>query len=162
MAYHAAALRLKEKFYLCELHHVKRSQNSQADALAKLASALSLPPEGEVEIVVKDRRLFPSTINPQNGMTIYEVHQVEGEEITVSEEPDWRLPLIQKLSMGTVSEDRADRIRLLQREKLYRMVGDLLYKVEPEADGMMLFRCIFAKEARKVMKEVHAGLCGAH
>ena len=28
VAYHAAALRLKDKFYLCEIHHIKRSRNS--------------------------------------------------------------------------------------------------------------------------------------
>ena len=113
MAYHAVALRLKDKFYLCEIHHIKRSRNSQADALAKLAAALTLPPEGEMEIVVKDRRLLPNTIDPQNGLIIYEVNQAEEEEITVEEGLDWRIPFIQKFSMGVVLEGRADQIHLL-------------------------------------------------
>ena len=63
IAYHAAVMRLIDKFYFFKIDHVRRSQNSQADALAKLASALTLPMEGEIEIVIQDRKLIPSNID---------------------------------------------------------------------------------------------------
>ena len=69
IAYHAAVMRLIDKFYFFKIDHVRRSQNSQADALAKLASALTLPIEGEIEIVIRDKKLIPSNIDRQNGLT---------------------------------------------------------------------------------------------
>ena len=72
--YHAAALRLVDQFYLFKIDHIKRGRNSQPDALAKLAAALKLPPEGEMNITIRDRKLLPSVIDRQSDMTWYEVN----------------------------------------------------------------------------------------
>lgn len=62
-AYHELATKLTKKFYNIQLSHVTRGMKKHADALAKLATALTLPPAGELNISIKDRRLLPSTLD---------------------------------------------------------------------------------------------------
>jgi ribonuclease HI len=46
ISYHEKAISLLNHFPNIEVDHVARSKNSQADALAKLAASLTLPPQG--------------------------------------------------------------------------------------------------------------------
>lgn len=61
--YHTMVLNLMEKFAFIEVNHVPRRGNAEADALAKLAAALTLPLEGEANIRVEQRFLLPSMLD---------------------------------------------------------------------------------------------------
>jgi len=54
-----------ERFYLLEIGHVARGENAQADAFAKLASSLAVPPDGSLHIQVINQRQMPSMIEEE-------------------------------------------------------------------------------------------------
>nr|CAD1842580.1 unnamed protein product [Ananas comosus var. bracteatus] len=62
ISYHSLVLKLMEKFTSIDIQHIRRRDNTQADALAKLAAALSLPSDGVAVIRVEQRWLLPSVL----------------------------------------------------------------------------------------------------
>lgn len=54
--YHQLVLRLMVKFYFIEVKHINRGQNTQADALKKLASFLEVPQDASLNISVINGR----------------------------------------------------------------------------------------------------------
>jgi hypothetical protein len=87
--YHTAAQILIKKFEHIQLLHVPRSNNSSADALAKLAASLVLP-EGEPSLIkIEERWLLPAVLEltPQE----YEVHHIVA---NTSGDDDWRKPFL--------------------------------------------------------------------
>ena len=79
------------QFLQVEVNHVPRSKNNKADALAKLATSLTLPHEREIQITIGERHLLALALDrfdeaeETNVVSIFEVE----------EETDWRQPLIE-------------------------------------------------------------------
>lgn len=90
MNYYTIATQLAEYFYIFSIEHVKRRQNSQVDALAKLALVIKLPPTGKLEIVVKHWNLLPIFGMEETGMVICKSNAVEENRNNDLEKEDWR------------------------------------------------------------------------
>ena len=127
-----------------DLEHVPREQNQMADALATLSSMLkigegvSLPP---IEIVT-------------NEDPAYCLHVEQ-------EERPWYSDIREFLKNKSYPEGATDNDRrTLRRLSLkFFLDRDVLYKKNHDA---VLLRCVDAKEAQQIMKEVHDGICGTH
>ena len=91
--YLAVAEHLIKKFKNCKLTQISREQNSQADALANLGSALDTDKQISIPLLVLQ---WPATLE--------EAHH---EEVSAVKEGDtWMTPLIQYLENVTLPEDR--------------------------------------------------------
>lgn len=121
--YHALVLKLMERFAFIEVHHVPRRRNAEADALAKLAAALTLPSEGEADVRVEQRLLLPPMLD-----IVSDQLQATQAECSPVEHPDWRLPFIEYLKHGRLPDGPAKRIELRRRLPLYLLHNDILYR----------------------------------
>ena len=91
--YLAVAQRLIKRFKSCKLTQIPREQNSQADALANLGSALDTDGQMSIPLFVLQ---WPATLE--------ETHH---EEVSSIEEGGtWMTPLIQYLEDDILPEDR--------------------------------------------------------
>ena len=61
--YYLKAKHLMEQFVSADIDHIRRPENAQADALAKLASALTLPFGDSVNIRVEQRLVLPPVLD---------------------------------------------------------------------------------------------------
>ncbi|XP_070003102.1 uncharacterized protein [Nicotiana sylvestris] len=128
------------------IRYIPRFQNELADALATLASML--PYSGNVhidplEIQIQERRGYCNTI-----------------EIELDVQPwyhDIKYFLKTKEYPEKASGDQKRTIRRLASS--FFLSGEVLYKRTPDLN---LLRCVDAKEAKKIMNEVHSGVCGPH
>lgn len=99
--YHTVAQILMKKFEHIQLLHVPRSKNSSTDALAKLATALTLPEWEPAQVIIEERWILPAVLEliPQE----YEVHHV----VTNSTgDDDWRKPFLDYFNHGTLPDEQ--------------------------------------------------------
>ena len=135
---------LLTKFEKCELQHVPRSQNSHADALARLATAKHADFMGVVPIEVLP---IPSTESQDEIMAI------------VVAQDSWMNPLVEYLQDGKLPEGKLESRRLRTRAARYCIYDDKLYK---RGFSAPLLRCIDGLDCQVVLNEIHAGHCGNH
>ncbi|XP_019261758.1 PREDICTED: uncharacterized protein LOC109239622 [Nicotiana attenuata] len=151
--YHKYAQRLVSWLGEVTIKHVQRKENKRADALAALASTLSLP--DQTQVVVCQRWVVP----PPND---YEEEESEVEHIASVLEveiEDWRQPLIDYLCYGILPENprRKTKIRRIPPRFLY--YKNTLYR--RSFDGVLL-RCLGTDESLQALQEAHSGVCGEH
>jgi hypothetical protein len=72
---------------------------------------------------------------------------------------DWRTEIISFLQGNRLSDDEAYNNRMEARTKPYVIIEGELYKYGVCSP---LLKCLSRNEGQELMKEVHAGLCGAH
>ncbi|XP_022158215.1 uncharacterized protein LOC111024751 [Momordica charantia] len=122
---------------------VPRSENSNADALALLASAYEtdLPRTVPVEILVESS-----------------IDQPEIMDIT-SARPTWMDPIKDFLVNGSIPADPSQARKLRRQAAHYLMQEGKLFK---RGYSLPLLRCLDPEEARYVMREIHEGVCGNH
>ncbi|XP_057770207.1 uncharacterized protein LOC130990022 [Salvia miltiorrhiza] len=137
-----------------EIEHVPRSENKQADALAKLASTIAMI-SGEIQIPVCERWVIPPIFKEEKCEEI-ESHLVEVFEI---EEEDWRQLLVDYLKYDKLPNDPRRRVDIRRRATRFIFFKGTLYR--RSFDGVFL-RCLSSEEAAKAMEEAHSGICGAH
>ncbi|XP_059306232.1 uncharacterized protein LOC132057622 [Lycium ferocissimum] len=137
---------LCKRFIKVEFKHVPRAQNEFADALATLSSMIQDPDKSYID---------PIKVN---------VHDQQAYCFHVDEEPDgepWYYDIKKYLKAG----DYPEGITSVQKRTLRRLAnhfflnGEILYRRTPD---LGLLRCVDAKEAVKLIEEVHGGTCGPH
>ncbi|XP_060179912.1 uncharacterized protein LOC132609777 [Lycium barbarum] len=137
---------LCKRFIKVEFKHVPRTQNEFADALATLSSMIQHPDKNRID---------PIKIN---------VHDQHAHCFYVDEEPDgepWYYDINKYLKTG----DYPEGVTSVQKKTLRRLAnhfflsGEILYRRTPE---LGLLRCVDAKEAARLIEEVHGGTCGPH
>ncbi|XP_070056828.1 uncharacterized protein [Nicotiana tomentosiformis] len=93
---------LIERFNHVFLNHIPRENNCMADALANLATTMTLGKNESTKVHVYDRWFIPRLLDLQ----INEIHHTP---VRVIEEEDWRQPLIEYLEHGMLPEDLRQR-----------------------------------------------------
>src|SRR5947207_235401 len=74
--------------------------------------------------------------------------------------PEWTTLYLKYLLNDELPEDRAEAERIARRSRRYVMVGgEELYHRNTSG---MLMRCISKKDGRKLLKEIHSGICENH
>ncbi|KAI5352093.1 hypothetical protein L3X38_004984 [Prunus dulcis] len=141
-AYLSTTHQLLQSFRAYEIRQIPRSENSHADALARLASAINdkIGRNVPVEILAQ-----PST--------------VASEACAVRYEDTWMSPIYAYLTNGTLPEDKAQARKLRYRSVRYTIINDVLYK---RGYTTPYLKCLTAEQGDYVLREIHNGVCGDH
>ncbi|XP_070010179.1 uncharacterized protein [Nicotiana sylvestris] len=137
---------LSKRFKSVEFRYIPHFHNELADALATLASMLPYPGNLHIdplEIQIRERHGYCNTVEAEPDVQPW-YHDIK-RFLKTKEYPD------------QASGDQKRTIRRLVSG--FFSSGEVLYKRTPDLN---LLRCVDAEEARKIMSEVHAGVCGPH
>ncbi|CAL8993565.1 unnamed protein product [Prunus brigantina] len=141
-AYLSAAHLLLQKFRAYEIRQIPRSENSHANALSRLASAIN----------DKIGRKVPVEILSQPSTTITEV-------CTVRYEDTWMSPIYAFLTNGTLPTDKSQARKIRYRSARYTIINDVLYK---RGYTTPYLKCLTKEQGDYILREVHSGVCGDH
>ena len=135
---------LLKKFVLVQVKHVPRAENSQADALAKLAtvSQEDLGRSTPVEYLAEP------FINPY-GVVVAPVESV----------PSWMDPIWNYIIDGSLPDDPKEAAKIRARSARFTNHKGSLYK---RGFFTPFLKCIAGEDTRYVLREVHEGICGNH
>jgi ribonuclease HI len=140
-----AVRRLEASFEGFSIKNIPRGENEHADLLAKSAAqGLPLPSEVFFETIKA-----PSIeLKERAVLTISPIHS-----------EDWRTEIISFLEGNCLSDDEAYNKRMEARTRPYVIIEGESYK---HGVCSPLLKCLSRNEGQELMKEIHAGLCGAH
>ncbi|XP_070052560.1 uncharacterized protein [Nicotiana tomentosiformis] len=137
---------LIKRFTKIEFKHVSRVQNEFADALAALSSMIQHPDKNFIDLVLIG-------IHKQ---TTYYAH--------VKEESDgnpWFHDIKEYLAKGEYPKHstHTQKSTLRRLDNHFFQSGGILYRRTPDFG---LLRCVDAKEASRLLEEIHVGTCGPY
>ena len=135
---------LLKKFIRVQVKHVPRAENSQVDALAKLATA-SQEDLG---------RLIPVEHLPEPSVSID-----NGEVSPVMSEPSWMDPIWDYLVDGTLPSNPKEASKLKARSTRFTVHRGTLYK---RGFSTPILKFVGKEDANYVLREVHDGIYGNH
>jgi hypothetical protein len=140
-----AVRRLEASFEGFSVKNIPRGENEHANLLAKSA-AQGLPLPSEV---------FFETIKAPS------IELMERAVLTISlvHSEGWRTEIISFLQGNCLSDDEAYNKGMEARTRPYVIIEGELYK---HGVCSPLLKCLSRNEGQELMKELHAGLCGAH
>ncbi|MCR2847796.1 reverse transcriptase-like protein [Weizmannia coagulans] len=147
-SYHIYLEDLVSRFDNLTYTHLPREQNRFADALATLASMIDLPLDTVVRPLLVERRTAPAFC-----------HMIG--DPGFEDGLPWYHSIFDFLRSGSYPEAASakDRRELRQLASHFVICGDRLYR--RSTDGILL-RCLGRDESDRVMRDVHAGVCGPH
>ncbi|XP_024177908.1 uncharacterized protein LOC112183806 [Rosa chinensis] len=135
--------------YRCGFGVYSSKGNFTANELAQLATAITLKYGVRERILKVERRTLPSWLarpDPPDEPTVAALDPID---------VDWRIPLIAYFTQSNPTADRKTHFLALN----YFLRGDeLRRRGEDDID----FRCVYGREVKRLMREVHEGVCGAH
>ena len=135
---------LLKKSVRVQVRYVPRAENSQADALAKLATAL----QDDLDRLIPVKHLPEPSININN------------EEIfPVMTASSWMDPIWDYSLKGTNPSDQNEASKLRARSARFALLRGTLYK---RGFSTPLLKCIGKEDVNYVLREVHEGICGNH
>ena len=135
---------LLKKFIRVQVKYVPRAENSRADALAKLATALQ---EHLMRLILVVHLQEPSI-------------SIDNREVShVMSEPSWMDPIWDYLVEGTLPSDQKEASKLRARSARFTVHLGTLYK---RGFSMPILKYIGKEDANYILKEVHEGICGNH
>jgi hypothetical protein len=140
-----AVRRLEASFEGFSVKNIPRGENEHADLLAKSAAhGLPLPSE-----------VFFETIKAPS------VELMERAVLTISlvHSEDWTTEIVSFLQGNFLLDDEGYNKRMEARIRAYVIIEGELYK-----HGVFspFLKCLSRTKGQELMKEIHAGLCGAH
>ena len=146
--YHAYLDLLVARFDELRYIHLPRAENQFSDALATLASVVEIPAGVTVRPLMIETRSAPAYC--------CFIGDIENQD-----ELPWYHDIYQFLSCGAYPKTATpkDRRALRQLATIFSICGDALYR--RSLDGLLLL-CLDRASADRVMREVHAGVCGPH
>ncbi|CAN1313709.1 Transposon Tf2-6 polyprotein [Linum perenne] len=134
-------------FETTEIHQVAREDNVHADALSKLATALSF----------------------EDGRMITVDNEKEGECMVISDQAnttppaalptDWRAPIRTFIETDSLPADRALATKVRRRAARCILLDGEMYR---KSSAGPYLRCLNDKEASFTLREIHQGVCGMH
>jgi hypothetical protein len=160
---------LEGTFNGCEVSHISRASNEEADNLANIGSQCLPIPLGvfwEEIIEMSIKNIKPSTTEEQGQ------HQATGsgagkpgkgctaepEEVMMIEET-WMQPYLAYMINKALPEDTVEAKRIIRRSKAFVVLQGKLYK---KSITGVLQQCVTPHEGQEILKDIHAGVCGHH
>ncbi|CAL8992690.1 unnamed protein product [Prunus brigantina] len=146
MHYHALGRQTIEDLDEVILTHLPREHNSQANAMAQLASGVQIS-EGLPEELFK--------VEKQSLSSVFE-RGISPEVMVLTVTPDdWRHEIVSYLK--ALNGPHSQQVR--QRARYYVIRDEILFRISFDD---LLMKCLGKKEQLIAMTEVHEGICGAH
>lgn len=142
-AYLARAKLLLSKFSSYEVTQIPRAQNERADKLARLTSSIDSNIERSIPIEYLDE---PSI---KEDLEILQVDHV----------PSWMEPIFNYLIKEELPDNPLEAKKIKYRATRYLIINGSLYK---RGYSTPYLRCVTLEDGRKVLKDIHEGICGNH
>jgi hypothetical protein len=155
MAYKNLYHYLEGTFDGCEVSHISRNSNEEADTLANIGSQCLPVPSGVFweEIVERSIKSGKNSTTPAgSGAT------AEPEEVMMIEET-WMQPYLAYIINKKLPEGVVEAKRITRRSKAFVVLEGKLYK---RSITGVLQRCVTPQEGQAIMKDIHGGVCGHH
>jgi hypothetical protein len=171
IAYRAMYDKLEGEFEGCEVTHIGRESNKEADNLANVGSrCLPIPPGVFFEeIFERSVKIKPATdpalatrpgARPVNTAPTAGAADVPKDAATVMlVEATWTRPYLAYLTRGELPEDPIHRRQVMRRSKAFTIINGELYK---RSTTGVLQRCIAQEDGIALLWEIHEGTCGHH
>ena len=135
---------LLKKFALVQVKHVPRTENSRADALAKLATTLQEDLSGSTPVEY--------LAEPSIDLCDVVVAPVESQ-------PSWMDPIWDYIIDGSLPDDPKEAAKIRTRSARFTNHKGSLYK---RGFFTPILKCIAGKDTEYMLREVHEGICGNH
>jgi hypothetical protein len=157
---------LEGTFDGCEVSHVSRASNEEADTLANIGSQCLPIPQGVfweeiIERSIKSNKTSTTEEQAQHqatGSGAGKGSTAEPEEVMMIEET-WMQPYLAYMINKMLHIDTVEAKRIIRRSKAFVMSQGKLYK---KSITGVLQRCITPQEGQEILKDIHAGVCGHH
>ncbi|XP_020410598.1 uncharacterized protein LOC109946620 [Prunus persica] len=141
-AYLQHARHLLATFHAHSINQVPLSENSHADALARLASALEQGIGRHIHIEFLDQLSTQALLI-----------------CTIDHSTTWIDPILQFLQNQTLPANSAEARRVRHRSARYLIINGSLYK---RGFSLPYLRCLTPDEGHYVLPEIREGICGNH
>jgi hypothetical protein len=157
---------LEGTFDGCEVSHVSKASNEEADNLANIGSQCLPVPQGvfQEEIIERSiKNIITSTIEEQvqhqaTGPGAGKASTTEPEEVMMIEKT-WIQPYLAYMINKALPEDPVEAKRIIRRSKAFVVLQGKLYK---KSITGILQRCVIPQEGQEILKDIHVGVCGHH
>jgi hypothetical protein len=171
IAYCAMYDKLEGGFEGCEVMHIGRESNEEADSLANIGSkCLPIPPgiffEEIFERSVKIKPAIDPALATRSGANQPSSTPTAGAEDLSKEtatvmliEAVWTKPYLAYLMRGELPEDPIHRRQIVRRSKAFTIINGELYK---RSTTGVLQRCIAPEDGIALLQDIHEGTCGHH
>jgi ribonuclease HI len=158
--YHDLYNIMEGSFEGCELRHIGRESNEEADKLANIASTKAPIPPGvffeRLEHRSIDKR--PSSSAPATGKGNIPSTKDPPVEVLLIE-PTWTQPFLAYILRNELPKDTNESRRIIRRAKSYTIINGELYKRNTSG---IFQRCIAFEDGKDLLRDIHAGTCGHH
>lgn len=148
MLYLNVVKKLVTFFEIFSIKQVPRDDNSEADALANLGSALRIPGDVKIPII---HIVIPAIDHDQE---ILSTNDAEKEDDTKS----WTYPIKKYLQDGSIPTNQNPKAFRMKVSR-FTVIKNTLYR--HSLAGPYL-RCLEESEAHEVLRDIHEGDCGNH
>jgi hypothetical protein len=160
---------LEGTFDGCEVSHVSRASNEEADNLGNIESqCMPIPPgvfwEEIIERSTKHNKTL-TTGEPGQHPTIGSEagkpgagSTAEPEEVMMIKETCMQ-PYFAYMINKALPKDTMEAKRIIRRSKAFIVLQGKLYK---KSITGILQRCVTLQEGQEILKDIHAGVCGHH
>jgi hypothetical protein len=171
IAYRAMYDKLEGEFEGCEVTHIGRESNEEADNLANVGSrCLPIPPgvffKEIFERSVKIKPVTDPALTTRSGARQASTAPAIGAEDLPKDadtvmlvEATWTKPYLAYLMRGELPEDPIHRRQVMRRSKAFTIINGELYK---RSTTGVLQRCIAQEDGIALLREIHEGICGHH
>jgi hypothetical protein len=123
----------------------KRSKNTEADELAKVAAR---------KAALKPDVFFQTIKDPS-----VKIVQPEPRMVNIIEGEDWQAPIMAYLHHHYEPDNNTELLRMQQRAKAYQVIRDELYKTL--VTGPLLC-CLSRDEGKELLAQTHSGIGGSY
>jgi hypothetical protein len=171
IAYRAMYDKLEGDFKGCEVRHIGRESNEDADNLANIGSkCLPIPPCVFFEEIFKRSVKIKPVIDPALATRSGAKHSgptpaagtkdlSKGTATIMLLKAVWMKPYLAYLMRGELPEDPIHPRQIVRRSKAFTIINGELYKRNTLG---VLQRCIAAEDDVALLQEIHEGTCGHH
>ncbi|KAK1686157.1 hypothetical protein QYE76_047005 [Lolium multiflorum] len=164
IAYKEVYNELEKLFDGCEVNHISRMSNDEADVLANIGSQCLAIPPGVFWEEISERSTKPAKTKKEkkektSSITKDTAEEEEEQELVMMVQIPWMQAYISYILRKTIPDDPVEARRIIRRSKAFTVVKGELYK---RSISGVLQRCVTPEEGRIILKDVHEGICGHH
>jgi ribonuclease HI len=160
---------LERTFDGCEVSHISRASNEEADNLANIGSQCLPILQGVFweEIIERSIKNNKTSTTEEQGhhqatgsgaSKLGQGSTAEPEEVMMIEET-WMQPYLAYMINKTLPKDTVEARRIIRQSKAFVVLQGKLYK---KSITGVLQRCITPQEGQEILKDIHVGVCGHH
>jgi hypothetical protein len=164
IAYKEVYNELEKLFDCCEVNHISRMSNDEADVLANIGSQCLAIPPGVFWEEISERSTKPAKTKKEkkekpSSIAKDTAEEEEEQELVMMVQIPWMQAYISYILRKTIPDNPVEARRIIRRSKAFTVVKGELYK---RSISGVLQRCVTPEEGRIILKDVHEGICGHH